>query len=285
VSDEIPVAQSPRATFALGTVLVGVGCWLIGQIAARLSGSEAVLLITGTALALASFYAAWRVFKAPAALSASRAAATRPPDLSGSPHAPVADDLNQALCAITANADAIERLIARQQPDLEEVRAALADIVDDAARASRTLQLAEASPLLAAATDDIDVAQLVDQFVHQLRGELASHDVICEVETAAHLPGIRGSREPLLQVFTRLMIRMLEAMPGQERRLRVRASRHNRSVAISIEDSGAAIRPESAARLCDPSCRRIVQAHGGHIAVTRAAGGGAALQVILPASS
>ncbi|HEV8442503.1 MAG TPA: hypothetical protein VGQ27_03450 [Steroidobacteraceae bacterium] len=271
------MARSRRAVFALGAVLAGFGFWLIGEIAARLSGNDAALLIAGTALAMSSFYTAWRVLRTPAA--------TRPPDLQVSPHGPLADDLNQALCAITANADAIERLIARRQPDLEEVRAALADIVDDAARASRTIQLAEGSPLLAAATDDIDVAQLVDQFVHQLRGELASHDVICEVETAAHLPGIRGSRGPLLQVFTRLMIRMLEAMPGQERRLRVRASRHDRSVAISIEDSGAAIRPESAARLCDPSCRRIVQAHGGHIAVTRAAGGGAALQVILPASS
>jgi hypothetical protein len=57
----------------------------------------------------------------------------------------IAEELTQPLCAITANADAIERMLDQDPPDLAEVRAALADIIDDAGRASRTLHEARQS--------------------------------------------------------------------------------------------------------------------------------------------
>jgi C4-dicarboxylate-specific signal transduction histidine kinase len=275
--------------FVPGAVLVCVGCLLVVLVAERLPRGDAILFIAGAVVAVFSFLAARRLLRSPpnpGAPAVQQLAAN--PRATASDLRPLADDLNQALCAITANADAIVRLIDRQPPELDEVRAALADIVSDAERASRTIQNAEGRQAIVAVADDIDVAQLLDQFVQRLRGEMASRQVTCEVETAAQLPGIRGFREQLLQLFTRLVTTLLEAMPGherRERRLRVRASRQGGAVAISIEDSGAGIGVESVARLCDPSCRRIVHAHGGRIAVTRGAGGGAALQVILPASS
>jgi hypothetical protein len=55
----------------------------------------------------------------------------------------LAEELSQPLCAITANADAIGRLLDREQPDLDEVRAALADIVGDVDRVSDTLREAQ----------------------------------------------------------------------------------------------------------------------------------------------
>lgn len=55
----------------------------------------------------------------------------------------IAEELNQPLCAITANADAIGRMLDAERPDLAEVRAALADIVDDTCRASETLRAAQ----------------------------------------------------------------------------------------------------------------------------------------------
>jgi len=57
----------------------------------------------------------------------------------------VAEQLAQPLCAITANADAIGRLLEHEHPDLAEVRAALADIVNDAGRASEALRAARRS--------------------------------------------------------------------------------------------------------------------------------------------
>jgi histidine kinase len=58
---------------------------------------------------------------------------------------PVIDSLAQPLCAISLNADAIARLLGRDPPDLDEVRAALADIVNDVRRAEQALRDAQAA--------------------------------------------------------------------------------------------------------------------------------------------
>ena len=69
----------------------------------------------------------------------------RIPSPSGAAHAleEVAEQLTQPLCAITANADAIGRMLEHEQPDFAEVRAALADVVNDVGRASETLRDAQ----------------------------------------------------------------------------------------------------------------------------------------------
>jgi signal transduction histidine kinase len=198
----------------------------------------------------------------------------------------IADELRQPLCAIAVNADAITRLLDNRPQDLDEVRAALADISSDASRASNSLHTAQR--LLADAREpaaNIDIAQLVDECVSQLSTELARHSVTCEVEIAAQLPGVRGFRRQLQHLLINLVGHALEAMSGlqqRDRRLRVRTDRHDaRAVAIWIEDSGSGLRSWSGLAVC----RSIVHAHGGHISVTPRNDGGAALKVILPASS
>jgi len=276
---------------ALGLLLVCGALLLIGEVAARLPQVEAFILIAGTSLAVLSLFAAWRLFGTSPAREPWKARAPTPNDASSAPAgAALADEVNQALCAITANADAIGSLIQKPRPDFGEVRAALADIISDAERVSLAVGVARipATPPFEAAAD-IDIAQLVEQCMHQLRGEMLHHRVTCEVETAPQLPGIRGKRDQLVHLLTHLVANVMRATSGlqqRERRLRVRASRHDAgAIAIFIEGSGGAVLPEQAARLCDPGCRSIVHAHGGHISMARSAGGGAAWQVILPASS
>ena len=216
----------------------------------------------------------------------------------------LADEINQPLCAITANADAIARLLERDSPDLADIRAALADIGNDAMRASECLRGAQR--LVHGAREPasaVDVGQLVADCLSQLRAEMHVHHVTCEVETPPQLPVVRGFRQQLLQLLINLVTNSLEAMSclqHGERRLRVRASRHDhRAIVISVEDSGVGIRPENLARIFDPFfttkphrtglglaiCRSIATAHGGHISVTRGPGGGAAFRVVLPAGS
>lgn len=276
---------------ALALLLVCGALLLIGEVSAQLPRVEAFILIAGTSLAVLSLFAAgWLLRTSPASGTSSTPALTPidPPAVGA--NLALANEVNQALCAITANADAIGRLIGKLQPDLGEVHAALADIASDAERVSRAVHgaLISATPQFEAAAD-IDIAQLVHQCMQQLRSEMVHHQVTCEVETAPQLPGIRGMRDQLLHLLTNLVSSVMRGTAGlqqRERRLRVRASRHDaRAIAICIEDSGGGVRPEQAARLCDPVCRSIVHAHGGHISVSRGAGGGAAWQVIFPASS
>jgi two-component system sensor kinase FixL len=266
---------------ALALLLVCVALLLMGEVAARLPRVEAFILIVGTSLAILSIVAAWRLFSPSLPRDDTRVVGAS---------AALADEVNQALCAITANADAIDRLIEKPQPELGEVRAALADIVSDAERASAAMRGARvyATPRLEAAAD-IDIGQLIEQCMQQLRSEMIHHQVTCDVETAPQLPGVRGTRDQLLHLLTNMVTQVMRATAGRqqrERRLRVRASRHDvGAVAICIEDPGGALLPEQASRLCDPVCRRIVHAHGGHISVSSGAAGGAAWQLVFPASS
>jgi len=197
-------------------------------------------------------------------------------------------EMNQPLFAITANADAAQRLLSRDPPDLTEVRAALVDIASDAQRASRLMGTAQC--LLAASPEPpsvIDVGELVQDCVAHLSSELSAHQVACEVETMPHLPGIRGVRRQLMQLLLNLVGHSLEAMASmnaRERRLTLRASQLDaRTVAISVADSGGGKpHPEN---LGLAICRSIVDAHGGNILVVPGAAGGTAFKIILPVSS
>lgn len=199
----------------------------------------------------------------------------------------IADQLNQPLFAISANADAARRLLERDPPDLAEARAALSDIADDAVRVSQIT--AGAQRLLSAAHEPasvIDVGELVHECLSQLRPELSALQVACEVDTAPHLPGIRGVRRQLMQLLLNLVSSSVDAMAAtgtRERRLTLSASQPDeRTVAIFVADSGAGQRRGGVSL---DVCRRIVDAHGGNILVGPGEGGGTILKVILPVSS
>jgi signal transduction histidine kinase len=104
-------------------------------------------------------------------------------------------------------------------------------------------------------------------------------------------------------MLVNLVTNSLEAMsgvPARERRLALRALLHDpRTIEISVEDSGVGIAPEDARRVFDPYfttkphrsglglaiCRHIIDAHGGDISVAPGPSSGAAVRVLLPASS
>ena len=200
----------------------------------------------------------------------------------------ITDEMNQPLFAITANADAAQRLLARDPPDLTEARAALTDIASDAQRVSRLMGAAQR--LLAASPEPpavIDVGELVQDCVVHLKSELSAHQVACDVQTTPHLPGIRGVRRQLMQMLLNLVSHSLEAMASlnaRERRLTLRTSQLDaRTVAISVADSGGGKpHPEN---LGLAICRSIVDAHGGNILMVPGAEGGTAIKIILPVSS
>ena len=127
----------------------------------------------------------------------------------------IADSINQPLFAITANTEAIARILAREAPDLREVGAALADITSDAQRVSRMVGTVQR--LLVATQEpaaDIDVRELVDECMVEMRTEMFAQRVSCDVQTAPHLPGIHGIRRQLVQMLVNLVTNSLEAMSG-----------------------------------------------------------------------
>ena len=139
--------RSRHSTFDL-SLLVALTAWLLGVLLQGLAGDGATV---GWQFA--------RVFDLLALVGPVMVLLAAGPRESKLPDAArlriIADDLNQPLFAITANADAALRLLERDPPDLVEARAALSDIVSDAVRVSEIVQGAQR--LLHAADDSAAV--------------------------------------------------------------------------------------------------------------------------------
>jgi nitrogen fixation/metabolism regulation signal transduction histidine kinase len=114
-------------------------------------------------------------------------------------------------------------------------------------------------------------------------------------EVAPGLPVLRADRDQLLQVLHNLVKNALEAMP-EGGTLTLRAARDGDGVSFEIGDTGTGIPPELLPRIFEPwvttkpggtglglaIAARIVEEHGGRIAVASRPGAGTTFTVRLP---
>jgi signal transduction histidine kinase len=212
----------------------------------------------------------------------------------------LAHELNQPLGAILRNAEAADLFLDASPPNLDEVRAILADIRKDDQRAGsvidgiRTLIRRQSTDLKA-----VGVAAIVDAVVALALPDAKSRRVALSIDLDPDLPAVRGNQVQLQQVLINLMLNGMEAMessPEGGRALTVRARRLDAGqVEMAVGDSGPGIPPGDLPRIFDnfyttkpggmgmglSICRRIVEAHGGRIVAENDAGG-AVLRVTLP---
>ena len=135
----------------------------------------------------------------------------------------LAHELNQPLGAILRNAEAAELFMQSETPDLEEIRAILADIRADDQRAGNVIDRMRA--LLKRHDLDtrmLDVAELVGSVADLVRSDAATRQVKLEVEVPADLPPVRGDRVHLQQVLLNLILNGMDALndAGLERSAR-----------------------------------------------------------------
>lgn len=213
----------------------------------------------------------------------------------------LAHELNQPLGAILRNAEAADLFLDATPPNLDEVRAILADIRKDDQRAGGVIDgirglLRRHDPGMSPVSPGAIVSTVVDL----LRPDAQSRRVTIATELAADVPPVRGNPVQLQQVLLNLMINGMEAIEGSSdgrRTLTVRARPLDAGrVEIAVSDSGPGIPPADLTRIFDTFyttkpegmgmglsiCRRIVEAHGGGIEAANDTGGGATLRVVLP---
>jgi PAS domain S-box-containing protein len=220
-------------------------------------------------------------------------------ELSGS----LAHELNQPLTAILANAQAAERFLARDGADLAEVRAILADIVEEDKRAGeviRRLRLllrkgeVERQPL--------SISEVVRDALELMRGDLVNRSVALAAELPPGLPPAVGDRVQIQQVVLNLVANACDAMEvlePRDRRLGVRTDAGAGGwLRVSIADCGPGLPPEVIERVFEPFfttkshglglglsvCRTIVAAHGGELGAAGNADGGVTFHFTLPAA-
>jgi len=212
----------------------------------------------------------------------------------------LAHEINQPLMAILSNAQAAQRFMARENPDLAEVRAAIADIVDDDKRAGEVIHRLRA--LLRKGElqrGPLDLNDVVIEVLRLTRNELLNRGVVAITELAPSLPSLLGDRVQLQQVLLNLVMNSCDAMDGvpKGRQILVRTGVADGSgVEVSVSDSGHGIPHADLERIFEPFvtskqhgmglglsvCRTIVAAHGGRLWAESGAPRGATLKFLLP---
>ncbi len=214
----------------------------------------------------------------------------------------LAHEINQPLGAILRNAEAAELFLQHEPPDLDEIRAILADIRRDDQRAGTVIErmrsLLKRHDLT---TRPVDVSELFGEVGSLLRGDAAARRVKLELAAPSDLPAVSGDRVHLQQVLLNLILNGMDALndaPVQDRRVNVTARlAGKRMIEIAVTDSGHGIPAEKLARVFDPFfttkpsgmgmglpiSQNIIEIHGGRLwAENNDAGGGAIFRFTLP---
>ncbi len=216
--------------------------------------------------------------------------------------ASLAHEVNQPLAAIATNGEAGLRWLARDVPDIDEVRQLTRRMVADARRAADIIaRIRGMATRQQTEKASLALAEVVQETALFLRHELQAQGVRLNLDLAPDLPALLGDRTQLQQVVVNLALNAIQAMQQQAGALRVIniSLRQPRAgeVQLGIEDSGPGIAAAQREQLFEsfystkpggmgmglPICRSIVEAHGGHIHAAAAEKlGGARFVVTLP---
>jgi PAS domain S-box-containing protein len=156
--------------------------------------------------------------------------------------ASLAHEVNQPIAAAATDANTCLRWLKRDQPDLEEARAAALRVVKDAARAAeimtrvRSLFKKEITP-----RELVDINDIIRGMIELLRSEATRCSISMRSELSEDLPKVMGDRVQLQQVTMNLIINSIDAMKDLEgtREIAITSQRtENEQLQVSLSDTG-----------------------------------------------
>jgi len=193
-------------------------------------------------------------------------------------------ELNQPLAAISSYASGSLNVLDGQEPDRPDLlREAMQRIADQAERAGRVIKSVHAYVRRREQLHEtIGADQLFDAVLPLVRLQARKSGVRLEVDYPTPAPQVRCDRTMVEQVLLNLSRNGIQAMEAQTpQRFRVLTLQarqtHPRWITFSVQDAGAGIAPDVAARLFTPFfstrpegmglglslCRTVIEQHGG----------------------
>jgi len=191
--------------------------------------------------------------------------------------ASIAHEVNQPLTAVVNNANACISLLPRGTPNLEEVRDALTEIIDDAGRAGavilRVRQLAKKAP---GERSLLDLRDIVQDVLALARSESIARCVSIHTDLPEDLPSVSGDRVQLQQVLLNLIVNGMDAMNTvqESKRVLIICGRHETrdgksEALLSVQDAGTGFKPQEKDRLFEAFYTTKPQGMGMGLAISR----------------
>ena len=216
---------------------------------------------------------------------------------------PVPRPYGQPLTAVLTNAQAARHFLDRQPLNVEQLRAALDDIIRNDKRAGAVIDRLRA--LLRkgeTARQSVDVNETIREVLDIADGELTLRRITVETDFAPEMPPVIGDRVQVQQVVLNLVLNACDAIDSSNaanRQLSLSTRADPSFVEIVVSDRGPGIPPGQLERVFEPFVtfreqglvlglaitRSIVTAHGGSISAEDTVGGGATFRCVLPASA
>jgi len=215
--------------------------------------------------------------------------------------ASLAHEINQPLAAIRSNAEAIQSMLEAQAPDLSEIKAAIADIVSDDARAGDTIRRLRALfRREELAHSELDLGELLQEVSRIMRSDAVIRKVSLNLDLAQPLRTVLADRIQIQQAIINLLLNAFDAVSeAQENSRQVTLSalaEGSGCIRVLVRDSGNGIEPDALPRIFDAFfttkpgglgmglaiSRSIVEAHGGRLSVSSNPGHGTTFEISLP---
>jgi two-component system sensor kinase FixL len=214
----------------------------------------------------------------------------------------LAHELNQPLGAIMRNAEAGELFLQDPSPDLDEIRAILADIRKDNQRAGAVIDRMR-SQLKRREVEHslLDLNLLASEVIALVCPEADARKVRIALNPVSSLPPVRGDRVQFQQVLLNLLLNAMDAMNDtapDDRRITMLVQAAGRQVEVAVSDAGHGIPADKLSHVFEPFfstkpnglgmglaiSRSIIEAHRGSIRAKNNEPAGATFTITLPSA-
>jgi signal transduction histidine kinase len=215
--------------------------------------------------------------------------------------ASIAHEMKQPLAAMVTNVRAGLRWLGAAEPNLEETRVALQNVVKDGNRAAEVIDSVRAM-FRKEETErtQLNLNDLIKSVLYLLRDELRPQDIILRTNLDPQLPPVQGRRGELQQVILNLVRNAVDAMKDITYRPRVLTVKSEvqppNEVLVSVADSGTGIDPKDIDRIFNAFfttksngmgmglsiCKSIIEDHEGRLWVLPNLKYGSVFNISLP---
>ncbi|HXV47299.1 MAG TPA: ATP-binding protein, partial [Candidatus Binatia bacterium] len=215
--------------------------------------------------------------------------------------ASLAHELNQPLTAILSNAQAAQRFLSSERPNIGEVREILSDIVQDNNRAGEVIRRMRALVKKEQLQfNSLDLKGLIEEMLPLLHSDAILRNVRISLNLSADLPPANGDKIQLQQVLLNLLLNAFDSMkncPFEDKTVLVRAATNCAGmIEVSVRDRGTGLTADKLDKMFQPFyttkpdglgmglsiSRSIIEAHGGRLWAENNPDRGATFYFVLP---